>query len=70
MELQENKCEGMIRIRDFKDDVYYFDQAQYALIGHRTQDQIQLGARVRVVIKSADLDKRQIDLSFVEKMDA
>jgi ribonuclease R/exosome complex exonuclease DIS3/RRP44 len=70
VELQENKCEGMIRIRDFKDDVYYFDQAQYALIGHRTQDQIQLGATVRVVIKSADLDKRQIDLSFVEKIDA
>lgn len=70
VELQENKCEGMIRIRDFKDDVYYFDQAQYALIGHRTQDQIQLGAKVRVVIKSADLDKRQIDLSFVEKIDA
>jgi exoribonuclease R len=67
VELQENKCEGMVRIRDFKDDVYYFDQAQYALVGQRTQQQIQLGEKVKVMIKSADLDKRQIDLSFIEK---
>jgi VacB/RNase II family 3'-5' exoribonuclease len=70
VELQENKCEGMVRIRDFKDDVYYFDQAQYALVGHRTQNQIQLGDKVKVMIKSADLDKRQIDLSFIEKYEA
>lgn len=67
VELQENKCEGMVRIRDFKDDVYYFDQAQYALVGHRTNKQIQLGDKVRVLIKSADLEKRQIDLAFLEK---
>jgi ribonuclease R/exosome complex exonuclease DIS3/RRP44 len=67
VELEENKCEGMVRIRDFKDDVYYFDQAQYALVGQRTQQQIQLGEKVKVMIKSADLDKRQIDLTFIEK---
>ena len=68
VELDENKCEGMVRIRDFKDDTYYFDPSEYALVGHRTGNQIQLGEKVKVMIKSADLEKRQIDLVFISKV--
>ena len=68
VELDENKCEGMVRIRDFKDDTYYFDPSEYALVGHRTGNQIQLGEKVKVMIKSADLEKRQIDLAFISKV--
>ena len=68
VELDENKCEGMVRIRDLKDDTYYFDPSEYALVGHRTGNQIQLGEKVNVMIKSADLEKRQIDLAFISKV--
>lgn len=68
VELDENKCEGMVRIRDLKDDTYYFDHSEYALVGHRTGNQIQLGEKVKVMIKSADLEKRQIDLAFISKV--
>ena len=68
VELDENKCEGMVRIRDLKDDTYYFDPSEYALVGHRTGNQIQLGEKVKVMIKSADLEKRQIDLAFISKV--
>jgi exoribonuclease R len=33
VEIIENKCEGMCRIRDIKDDYYTFDSEQYALVG-------------------------------------
>jgi len=68
VELDENKCEGMVRIRDLKEDNYYFDPSEYALVGHRTGNQIQLGEKVKVMIKSADLEKRQIDLAFISKV--
>ena len=68
VELDENKCEGMVRLRDLKDDTYYFDPSEYALVGHRTGNQIQLGEKVKVMIKSADLEKRQIDLAFISKV--
>lgn len=68
VEMDENKCEGMVRIRDFKDDTYYFDQSEYALVGHRTGNQLQLGEKVKVMIKSADLEKRQLDLAFISKV--
>jgi exoribonuclease R len=32
VEIIENKCEGMCRIRDIKDDYYTFDSEQYALV--------------------------------------
>ena len=69
VELLENKCEGMVRIRDFTDDVYYFDQEQYALVGHRTKNTIQLGEQVRILVKNADVEKRQIDFSYLGKLE-
>src|SRR6185295_18907227 len=38
VELTENKCEGMIRLRDLEDDFYEFDETNYCVIGHRTKN--------------------------------
>ncbi|MEC8831861.1 MAG: ribonuclease R, partial [Bacteroidota bacterium] len=58
VEIVENKCEGMIRIRDIKDDYYVFDERQYAIIGERTKRMYQLGDEVYVMVKNTDLVKR------------
>ena len=42
VEIIENKCEGMIRIREIKEDYYTFDEKQYALVGQVTKDLLQL----------------------------
>ena len=68
VELFENKCEGMVRIRVIGKDIYYFDQEQYALIGHKTGDTIQLGQTVKIRVKNADVLKRQIDFEYLEKV--
>ena len=61
VEIIENKCEGMIRIRDIKGDFYKFNSEEYALIGDRTKTKYQLGDQVEVRVKKADLLKKHLD---------
>jgi ribonuclease R/exosome complex exonuclease DIS3/RRP44 len=67
VEIIENKCEGMIRIRDLKDDYYTFDESIYALVGERTQTTYQLGEEVIVMVKNTDLVKRHLDFTLIRK---
>ena len=69
VEIIENKCEGMVRIRDIKDDYYQFDQDEYALIGQATKNMYQLGDEVVVKVKQADLVKKHLDFSLIGKRD-
>lgn len=65
VEIIENKCEGMIRLRDISDDFYTLDEKNYAIIGQRKKKVYQLGDDVRIKVKSVDLTKKQIDFSLV-----
>ena len=65
VEIIENKCEGMIRLRDISDDFYTLDEKNYAIIGQRKKKVYQLGDEVRIRVKSVDLTKKQIDFSLV-----
>ena len=67
VEIIENKCEGMVRIRDIKGDYYIFDEKQYAIIGERTKKTYQLGDEVIVMVKNSDLVKRHLDFSLIGK---
>ncbi|MFW6042953.1 MAG: ribonuclease R [Marinilabiliaceae bacterium] len=61
VELDENKCEGMIAIRDLDDDFYQFDEENYCLVGRRKNRRYQIGDPVKIQIVKADLEKRQLD---------
>lgn len=67
VEIIENKCEGMVRIREIKDDYYTFDDKQYALVGEVSKNLIQLGDEVYVKVKNADLVKKQLDFHFIRE---
>ncbi|WP_396156278.1 ribonuclease R [Flavobacterium sp.] len=67
VEIVENKCEGMVRIREIKEDYYTFDEKQYALVGQATQSILQLGDEVFVKVKNADLVKKQLDFHFIRR---
>ncbi|MES2240834.1 MAG: ribonuclease R [Bacteroidota bacterium] len=67
VEIVENKCEGMIRIRDIKDDYYTFDEKQYALVGATSNKLLQLGDEIYVKVKNADLVKKQLDFNFLRR---
>jgi exoribonuclease R len=67
-EIEENLCEGMISIRSLEDDTYVLDADNYCLIGTRTGKKLQMGDRILVKIKNADLAKKQLDYVLVETM--
>lgn len=66
VELIENKCEGMVRIHTMKDDYYDFDEDNYCIQGRRSKKKITLGDTVKVKIAATDIDRRTIDLAFIE----
>jgi ribonuclease R len=67
VEISSNKCEGMCRIREIKDDYYTFDEKQYALVGEISKALLQLGDEVYVKVKTADLVKKQLDFHFIRR---
>jgi ribonuclease R len=67
VEIIENKCEGMVTMRDMLDDYYEFDEDNYCLTGRRTGKIFQLGDTVKIEVLRANLPKKQLDFAFVEK---
>lgn len=67
VEIVDNKCEGMVRIREIKDDYYTFDPEQFALVGEVTKNVLRLGDEVFVKVKNADLVKKQLDFTLIQK---
>ncbi len=66
VEIIENKCEGMIPIRDLGDNDYFiFDEQNYCVVGRRSNKKYQLGDEIEVKVARADLDKKQLDFVLV-----
>jgi len=67
VEIIENKCEGMVSVRNMKDDHYMFDDDHYALIGKNSKIMYQLGDEVIVKVKDTDLVKKHLDFTLIGK---
>ncbi len=67
VEILDNKCEGMVSVRDMKDDHYSFDQDQYAMVGKSNGIAYQLGEEVIVKVKNTDLIKKHLDFTLLGK---
>lgn len=65
VEIEENKCEGMVRLRDITDDFYSLDEKNYMIVGQRKKKKYQLGDEVMIKVKKVDLTKRQIDFTLI-----
>ncbi len=68
VEIIENGCEGMCRIREIKDDFYIFDEKQYALVGQSSNNLYQLGDQVLIKVKHTDLERKHLDFTLLEKI--
>lgn len=67
VEITSNKCEGMVRIRDIKNDYYIFDEKQYAIVGQTTKHIYQLGDEVTVKVKNTNLERKHLDFTLIEQ---
>jgi ribonuclease R len=67
VEVEENKCEGMIRVSDIPGDFFELDKDNYRLVGQRTKRIIQFGDELQVIVKAANLLDRTIDFELVDE---
>ncbi|WP_159018769.1 ribonuclease R [Algibacter sp. L3A6] len=67
VEIISNKCEGMVSVRDMKDDHYAFDQDTYSMVGSKNKISYQLGEEIIVSVKNADLVKKHLDFHLIGK---
>ncbi|MDR3266434.1 MAG: ribonuclease R [Tannerella sp.] len=65
VELNENKCEGLVPVRDLTDDYYDFDEKNYCLRGKRHKHIYRLGDPLTVKIAQANLQRKQLDFAPV-----
>ncbi len=61
VEINENKCEGMIPIRELDDDFYELDEKNYRLVGRRTKREYRLGQPLTIQVARANLERKQLD---------
>ena len=66
VEIDETHIEGMVPLREIRSDFYEFDEARYRLVGRRTRRIFRLGDRVRIKVKSANLEQRLLDYELIE----
>ena len=65
VELDETHIEGMVSLREMEDDLYQFDENRYEVYGRRKGRIFTLGDAVRIRVKRADLQRRQLDFELV-----
>ena len=66
VEIIETKCEGMVRVSQMEDDYYEYDDQNLRLIGQKNKRIFTLGDHVNVRVIATDIDRRTIDLEFVD----
>lgn len=67
VEVNENKCEGMVSMRDLGNDYYEFDEKNYCLIGRRHHRKFSLGDPVKIKVARANLEKKQLDFILADE---
>ncbi len=65
VEIISNKCEGMVRLQDMRDDHYTFHKEEFAAVGNKTKNAYQLGDEVYVRVKNADLVRKVLDFEML-----
>lgn len=66
VELNENKCEGLVPMRELDDDYYEFDEKNYRLVGNKTKRTYSLGDPITIKVARANLEKKQLDFTLAE----
>jgi len=65
VEISENKCEGLVRLSEIGGDTYTADMNNYCVVGFNTDAKIRLGDEVMIVVKSVDVEKKNINLTLL-----
>ncbi len=64
VELEGNKCEGMISLKLLDDDFYYLDEDNYKVLGAQFGKEYRLGDPIRIKVRKIDLARKQMDFDL------
>ena len=67
VEIMSGMCEGMVKLRDMDDDFYSFDPDNYCAVGRKKGKIYRIGDEVRIMVKRADLARKQLDFVLVDE---
>ncbi len=59
-----NTVEGLIHVSDLEGDYFYYDEANYEMVGRDTGKKYKLGQRIAIIVAKTDQFNRTVD--FVE----
>ena len=62
----ENTVEGAVSVAYMYDDLYYFNEELYAMVGEKKGKKYQLGDKVRIKVLNCDKIKKNIDFSIID----
>ncbi len=66
VELDQTQVEGMVAVRELKDDYYVYDKETLTLTGSHTGKLYSLGQKVRVRVDRANLEQKQLDYQLIQ----
>jgi ribonuclease R len=66
VEINENKCEGLVPMRDLGEDCFDFDEKNYRLVGRKRHKTYSLGDPVKIKVARANLEKKQLDFTLAD----
>lgn len=65
VEIEENKCEGLVRLREIREDHFDYVEEEFAIVGRKSKKTYRLGDEVYVRVKATDLAKRNLDFDLL-----
>ncbi|MFO0360870.1 MAG: ribonuclease R [Flavobacteriales bacterium] len=65
VEVEENKCEGLVAINTLRDDLYEFDKDKYIIRGVRRKREFHMGDEVMVRVMDGDLQQRTLNFELL-----
>ena len=61
----ESRAEGMISLRDMKDDVYVFQEKTFSIQGEKTKQEFKLGDTITIEVAQVNVEEYTIDYKIV-----
>lgn len=65
VEIEPTKVEGMVSLRDIKDDFFIFDEKNYCVIGKSSRVKFTLGDKVKIKVSKVNIEQKLIDYELV-----
>ena len=66
VEINDSKCEGLVKMKDIPNDFYNFDKRTNTVVGQNTLQEYVLGDPVFVKVQKTNVEKKQIDFKIIE----